>query len=56
VLHMSNCFNSYLSFVPFMFHSSFFSLITTPFKMICLLFNLPLALIKGIFWVVLFLP
>jgi hypothetical protein len=51
-----NYFNSYLSFVLFMLHSSFFSLVTTPHKAIFLLFSPLLAPIMGIFRVVIFSP
>jgi hypothetical protein len=56
MLQVGNCFSSYLSYVPFMLHNSLFSLVTTPFKAIYLLFNPLLILIKKILGVVLFLP
>jgi len=55
MLQMGSCFNSYLLFVPFMLHNSLFSLVTTPFRVIYLLFNPSLVLIRGILGVVFFL-
>ncbi len=49
-------FNLYLSSILFMPHNSFFSLDTTPHKAILKLFSPPLAPIRGILWVVNFLP
>jgi len=56
VLYVGSCFNSYLSFVPFMAHNSFFSLLITFLRAMCLLFSPPLTSIKWILWVVLFSP
>ncbi len=55
MLQVGNGLNSYFLSIFFMFHSSLFSLVIIPFRVIYLLFSPPLAPIKGVLWVVLFL-
>ncbi len=56
MFQQGNYFNLYLSSILFMPHSSFFSLVTTPYKVSFLVFSPLLAPIRRILWVVTFSP